>query len=105
MEYFIIEFVQPNNGNFMVSIHIVPIAVILIISIVCFIFRFKRGASLMLVPRCKGLRIARIVETSNAESPTPMNIYITLQGIEVWGQRIFPVGVTIFKNKELPVYT
>ena len=39
----------------------------------------KRGASLMLVPRCKGLRIARIVETSNAESPTPMNIYITLQ--------------------------
>ena len=33
----------------------------------------------MLVPRCKGLRIARIVETSNAESPTPMNIYITLQ--------------------------
>ena len=43
----------------------------------------KRGASLMLVPRCKGLRIARIVETSNAESPTPMNIYITLQGTEV----------------------
>ena len=27
----------------MVSIHIVPIAVILIISIVCLIFRFKRG--------------------------------------------------------------
>ena len=37
----------------------------------------------MPVQRCKGLRIARIVETSNAESPTPMNIYITLQGIEV----------------------
>ena len=33
----------------------------------------------MLVPRCKGLRIARIVETSNAESPTPMSIYFTLQ--------------------------
>ena len=35
----------------------------------------KRGASLMLVPRHKGLRIARLVETSNAESPTPM-LYI-----------------------------
>ena len=35
----------------------------------------KRGASLSLVPRYKGLRIARIVETSNAESPTPMYIY------------------------------
>ena len=34
----------------------------------------------MLVPRFKGSRIARLVETSNAESPTPMNIYITLQG-------------------------
>lgn len=30
----------------------------------------KRGASLMLVPRCKGLRISQIVETSNTESPT-----------------------------------
>ena len=30
-----------------------------------------------------GSRIALLVETSNAESPTPMNIYITLQGIEV----------------------
>jgi hypothetical protein len=30
----------------------------------------------MLVPRCKGLRIARIVETSNAESPTLMSIYV-----------------------------
>jgi hypothetical protein len=37
----------------------------------------------MLVPRYKGSRIALPVETSNAESPTPMNIYITLQGIEV----------------------
>ena len=35
----------------------------------------KRGANLMLVPRHKGLRIARLVETSNAESPTPM-LYI-----------------------------
>ena len=37
----------------------------------------------MLVPRYKGSRIALPVETSNAESPTPMNIYITLHGIEV----------------------
>ena len=29
---------------------------------------------LLLVPRCKGLRIARFVETSNAESPTMMYI-------------------------------
>ena len=42
----------------------------------------KRGASLMLVPRYKGSRIALPIETSNAESPTPMNIYITLHGIE-----------------------
>ena len=35
----------------MVSIHRVPVDVFLIISVVCFIFRFKRGASLMLVPR------------------------------------------------------
>ena len=32
--------------------------------------------SLLPVPRCKGLRIARIVETSNAESPTLMLIII-----------------------------
>jgi hypothetical protein len=30
----------------------------------------KRGASLLLVPRSKGSRIAQIVETSNVESPT-----------------------------------
>lgn len=35
----------------------------------------ERGASLMLVPRCVGLRIALSVETSNAESPTLMQIY------------------------------
>ena len=35
----------------------------------------KRGASLSLVPRSKGSRIAQLVETSNAESPTPMSIY------------------------------
>ena len=41
----------------------------------------------MLVPRCKGLRIARIVETSNAESPTPMSIYFTLQDLGGLHQR------------------
>ena len=54
----------------MVSIHRVPIAVILIISIVCFIFRFKREAL-----HCRSLHILRLlgmalqVETSNAEAP------------------------------------
>ena len=28
-----------------------------------------------------------------------------LPDVLILGQRIFPVGVTIFKNKELPVYT
>ena len=32
---------------------------------------------LSLVPRYKGSRIARQVETSNAESPTPMQVYIS----------------------------
>ena len=31
------------NGNFMVSIHIVPVDVFLIISVIYFIFLFKRG--------------------------------------------------------------
>ena len=34
----------------------------------------KRGASPSLASRCKGLRIALSVETSNAESPTMMYI-------------------------------
>ena len=29
----------------------------------------------LLVPRCKGLRIARSVGTSNVESPTPMSLW------------------------------
>ena len=37
----------------------------------------KRGASPLLVPRSIGLRIAPSVETSNAESPTPMYVYNT----------------------------
>ncbi len=41
---------------------------------------------LSLVPQCKGLRIARIVETSNAESPTMMYRYNypTWQWIKVY---------------------
>lgn len=35
----------------------------------------KRGAGLLPVPRYQGSRIARIVETSNAETPHRMNIY------------------------------
>jgi len=31
---------------------------------------------LLLVPQCKGSRIALFVETSNVESPTPMFMYI-----------------------------
>ena len=49
----------------------------------------------MLVPRCKGLRIARIVETSNAESPTPMNIYITLQDHGGLHQDLFGLYINI----------
>ena len=30
---------------------------------------------LSLVPQCKGSGIAQVVETSNAESPTPVYIY------------------------------
>ena len=32
----------------MVSIHKIPVSVLLIISVVCFIFRFKRGADFRL---------------------------------------------------------
>lgn len=39
--------------------------------LVC-IYIKRRGADLLPVPRCVGLRIALLVETSNAESPTPM---------------------------------
>ena len=56
----------------MVSIHGVPVNVLLIISVVYLIFRFKRGASPVTRSTYLGLRIALSVETSNAESPTPM---------------------------------
>ena len=38
------EMLKKNNGNFMVSIHGVPVNVLLIISVVYLIFRFKREA-------------------------------------------------------------
>ena len=38
----------------MVSIHRAPIVVILIISIVCFMFRFKRG-SMFILSECEAL--------------------------------------------------
>ena len=38
----------------------------------------------MPVPRCTGLRIARSVETSNAENPTP-DEYITKYIVTKWG--------------------
>ena len=42
----------------MVSIHRVSVDVLLIISVVCFIFRFKRGNVLLSVPRSEALEIA-----------------------------------------------
>ena len=56
----------------MVSIHIVPVFVYLIIRVISSRFRFKRGASPVTRSTYLGLRIALSVETSNAESPTPM---------------------------------
>ena len=38
------EMLKKNNGNFMVSIHGVPVNVLLIISVVYLIFRFKSEA-------------------------------------------------------------
>lgn len=49
----------------------------------------KRGAGLPPVPRCKGLRIAQLVETSNVESPTLMFMYINVSStnykwLKIW---------------------
>lgn len=41
----------------MVSIHKVPVIVYLIFIVICFTFRFKRGARLLPVPRHKSSRI------------------------------------------------
>ena len=60
----------------MVSIHRVSIAVILIISIVCFIFRFKRESPyLLLVPLSEAFALPKHYRTSNAEASRCM--YIT----------------------------
>ena len=60
----------------MVSIRRVFVIVLLIISKIQIIFWFKRGASLSPASRSKGPGIARLVETSNAESPTIIYIAI-----------------------------
>ena len=67
----------------------------------------KRGAELPLVPRYKGSRIALLVETSNAESPTSMFIIALLlllcerqggQGINIpWS---VPVALLLTNNFE-----
>ena len=46
-----------NNGSFMVSIHMVSVSVQLIISLVYFIFRFKREAL-----HCRSLHVLRLLE-------------------------------------------
>ena len=60
----------------MVSIHIVPIAVILIISIVCFIFRFKREILYLLpVPHSEAFALPISVERATQKPHADM--YIT----------------------------
>ena len=61
----------------MVSNHRVSVYVFLIISVVCFIFRFKRGELyLSLVSPHKAFALPTQSETSNAE-PTPICIIDT----------------------------
>ena len=43
----------------MVSIHRVPVIVYLIIRVISFIFRFKRGIVLLSIPRSEALEIAQ----------------------------------------------
>ena len=50
-----------------------PIVHKLIIILWC-IYKKRRGASLMPVPRILAFALPLSVETNNAESPTPMNI-------------------------------
>ena len=60
------EMLKKNNGNFMVSIHGVPVNVLLIISVVYLIFRFKRGIV------CCPFRILRLWKLPNpVEQTTP----------------------------------
>ena len=61
----------------MVSIHIVPVIVYLIIRVISSIFRFKRGELyLSLVSPHKAFALPTQSETSNAE-PTPICITAT----------------------------
>ena len=53
----------------MVSIHRVLVDVLLIISVVCFMFRFKRGASLSLVPRVKAFALPRLSKRATQKAP------------------------------------
>ncbi len=53
----------------MVSIHIVPVIVCLIIKVISSTFRFKRGASLMLVPRSKALALPKLSKRATPKAP------------------------------------
>ena len=62
----------------MVSIHRVPVDVLLIISVVCFIFRFKREAL-----HCRSLHVLRpshclVCRNEQRRSPTPICVYMTI---------------------------
>lgn len=65
------EMLKKNNGNFMVSIHGVPVNVLLIISVVYLIFRFKRGNCLSSVPLSEAFALPDTVEQTTLE-PTPI---------------------------------
>ena len=49
-----------NNGNFMVSIHRVPVIVYLIIRAISSLFRFKRGAL-----HCRSLHVLRLLRIAH----------------------------------------
>lgn len=55
----------------MVSIHIVPVIVYLIIRVISCIFRFKRGNCLLPVPRSEALALPNPIEQTTLE-PTPI---------------------------------
>ena len=61
----------------------------------------KRGAGLSPVPHSKGSRIARLIETSNAESPTPMDYIDTSTGHGFRGHG--PVACIQYTSRGVPV--
>ena len=61
----------------------------------------KRGAGLSPVPHSKGSRIARLIETSNAESPTPMDYIDTSTGHGFRGHS--PVACIQYTSRGVPV--